>query len=96
MARKKKNKLEKMLQGTTKADAVLVKYFGKSGYSVEEVNAITSQDSVLRVSKNIMKRMLSFGMSVPELKVSIQKELDDDIAAINGNSSTKCRCRGIL
>ena len=86
---KGKTQLEKMLQGTTNADAVLVKYFGKSGYSVEEVNTITSQDSVLNVSKNIMQRMLSFGMSIPDLKVAIQKELDDDIAAINGNTSFK-------
>ena len=45
-----KVQLEKILDGTTKADAVLVKYFGKSGYSVEEVNAIESQDSILKVS----------------------------------------------
>ncbi len=84
-----KVQLEKMLQGTTKADAVLVKYFGKPVYSVEEVNTITSQDSVLKVSKNIMQRMLSFGLSVPELKGEIQKELDNDIAAINGSNTAK-------
>ncbi|MDD5151324.1 MAG: S8 family peptidase [Flavobacterium sp.] len=81
-----KTQLEKILEGTTKADAVLVKYFGKSGYSVEEVNAIESQDSILKVSKSMMQRMLSFGMSVPDLKTAIQKELDADIAAINENA----------
>ena len=33
--------------------------------------------------------MLSFGLSVPELKGEIQKELDNDIAAINGSNTAK-------
>jgi subtilisin family serine protease len=86
---KGKNQLEKLLQGTTSSDAILAKYFGKSGYSVEEVNAITSQDSVINVSKKMMQRMLSFGLSIPDLKGEIQKELDADIAAVNGNASFK-------
>ncbi len=86
---KGKDQLEKMLQATKNADDVLVKFFGKSVYSVEEVEAIKSQDSVLNGSKNIMQRMLSFGLSITDLKGEIQKELDDDIATIDGNKSTK-------
>jgi cell wall-associated protease len=83
---KGKVQLEKILEETTNADAILVKHFGKPGYSVEEVNAIESLDSILKVSKSMMQRMLSFGMSVPDLKAAIQKDLDASIASLDQNA----------
>ena len=81
-----KTQLEQMLAGTTKADSVLVKHFGKSGYTAEEVNAIDSQETELSQSKNIMKRMFSFGMSVSDLKAAIQEQLEGFDAVINGDN----------
>ncbi|WP_338408388.1 S8 family peptidase [uncultured Flavobacterium sp.] len=83
---KGKVQLEKILEETTNADAILVKHFGKPGYSVAEVNAIESLDSILKVSKSMMQRMLSFGMSVPDLKAAIQKDLDASIASLDQNA----------
>ena len=81
-----KTQLEQMLAGTTKADSVLVKHFGKSVYTAEEVNAIDSQETELSQSKNIMKRMFSFGMSVSDLKAAIQEQLEGFDAVINGDN----------
>ena len=81
-----KTQLEQMLAGTTKADAVLVKHFGKSGYTADDVNAIDSQETELSQSKNIMKRMFSFGMSVSDLKAAIQEQLEGFDAVINGDN----------
>ena len=81
-----KTQLEQMLAGTTKADSVLVKHFGKSGYTAEDVNAIDSQETELSQSKNIMKRMFSFGMSVSDLKAAIQEQLEGFDAVINGDN----------
>ena len=42
----------------------------------EDVNAITSDDKEITKSKAIMQRMLSYGLSVADLKIEIQKQLD--------------------
>lgn len=81
-----KTQLEKILERTTKADSVLTKYFGKPSYSIDEVNAIDSQDSEISQSKNIIKKMFSFGMGIPELKEAIQKELDGYNTVIKGEN----------
>lgn len=75
-AQQDKTQLEYMLAGLTKADGILIKHLGKSTYSAEEVNAIESKDSEITQSKNIMNRMLSFGLSISDLKTEIQKEID--------------------
>ena len=66
-----------MLATITEGDAAISKQLGKSSYSVEEVNAITSTDPVLQKSKADMQKMLSYGMPVSELKEAVQKQLDD-------------------
>lgn len=78
-----KTQLEKMMAAITKSDAILTKYLGKSTYTTEEVTAIDSQDAEVTQSKTIMKRMLSFGLSIPDLKVEIQKELDNASSLLN-------------
>lgn len=67
---------EKALEGTTKADDVLAKFLGKAVYTADEVNGITSDDEEISKSKSIMQRMLSYGLSVVDLKKEIQKQLD--------------------
>ncbi len=85
-AQQDKTQLENMLAGIAKADAILTKQLGKSTYNVEEVSAIESQDNEINQSKKIMKRMLSFGLSIPDLKAEIQKELDGSITTLKGDN----------
>lgn len=85
-SQEEKTQLEQIVEGTTKADSVLVKYLGKPTYSIEEVNAIDSQDPEISQSKKIMKRMFSFGMSISELKEAMQKELDGYNNVIKGEN----------
>ena len=65
---------------------VLEKYFGKTGYSTVEVNAIDSQDAEIVKSKTVMQRLNSMGMSFPEYKVSNQKRIDNYNKVINGDN----------
>ena len=81
-----KSRLEQMLATITEGDAAISKQLGKSSYTVEEVNAITSTDPVLQKSKADMQKMLSYGMPVSELKEAVQKQLDDFNALLNGDN----------
>ena len=81
-----KARLEEMASDASKADAVLTKYLGKTGYSIEEVNAITSPDAEISKSKIMIQRVNSFGMTVPEFKTEVQKELDGYNNVINGDN----------
>ena len=81
-----KARLEEMSADATKADLVLTKHLGKSGYSMEEVNAINSEDAEIAKSKMMIQRVNSFGMSVPEFKIALQKELDGYNKVINGEN----------
>jgi subtilisin family serine protease len=81
-----KTQLEKMTSDATNADVVLTKYLGKTGYSIEEVNAINSQDAEIAKSKMMIQRVNSFGMTLPEFKTAVQKELDGYNKVINGDN----------
>jgi subtilisin family serine protease len=81
-----KARLEEMATDASKADEVLTKHFGKSGYSIDEVNAITSQDADISKSKMMVQRVNSYGMTVPEFKIAIQEELDGYNQVINGEN----------
>jgi cell wall-associated protease len=81
-----KSRLEQMLSTIAEGDAAISKQLGKSSYTVEEVNAITSTDPVLQKSKADMQKMLSYGMPVSELKEAVQKQLDDFNALLNGDN----------
>ncbi|WP_367756039.1 S8 family peptidase [Flavobacterium sp. WC2430] len=81
-----KERLEELLFGTSNADAVLTKHFAKPVYTIKEVNEIESKDSTLLGSKVMMQRMLSYGLSVPELKVAIKDDIDGMIALLNGDN----------
>jgi subtilisin family serine protease len=81
-----KARLEQAFTEATNADVVLVKYFGKTGYSVEEVNAIDSQNAEITQSKNVMKRVFSFGTSFSDYITTNQKRLDGYNKVINGDN----------
>lgn len=81
-----KARLEEMSTDATNADVVLTKHFGKSNYTIEEVKAIDSKDAEITKSIAMMQRVNSFGMTVPEFKIALQKELDGYIKVINGDN----------
>ena len=77
---------QQLIETIATSDAVLVKYFGKSVYTMDEVKAITSQDPEIQKSKAAMQQMLSYGLPIADLKVAVQKQLDDQVALINGDN----------
>ncbi len=90
-----KTRLEAMSIDATNADAVLTKFFGKANYTIEEVNAINSQDAEISKSKMMIQRVNSFGLTVPEFKTALQKELDECNKVISGDN-LKTNYRKIL
>jgi len=90
-----KAQLEKMSSDATNADVVLTKHFGKTDYSVEEVNAINSEDEEISKSKKMIQRVNSFGMTLPEFKTELQKELESQENVISGEN-LKTNYRKIL
>ena len=85
-ANQAKTQIERALNGTTKADETLVKLLGKPRYSAEDLDAIDSKEPEIIQSKGIMKQMLSYGLSVADLKKEIQKELDTYLKVISGEN----------
>ena len=75
-ANQAKTQIKRALNGTTKADETLVKFLGKPTYTAEDLDAIDSKAPEVNQSKAIMKQMLSYGLSVADLKKEIQKELE--------------------
>lgn len=90
-----KTRLEAMSSDATNADAVLTKFFGKANYTIEEVNAVNSQDAEISKSKMMIQRVNSFGLTVPEFKTALQKELDECNKVISGDN-LKTNYRKIL
>ena len=81
-----KARSEQMISSLTTSDAAITKHLGKAVYTIEEVNAITTQDADLLKSKTTMQQMLGYGLPVAELKVAVQKQKDDQDALINGDN----------
>ena len=92
---KGRNQLQEMSADATKAQEILEKHFGKKDFTIEEVNAITSEDAEISKSKMRFQRIHSFGMNVTEFKAEVQKELDGYISVINGDN-LKTNYRKIL
>jgi subtilisin family serine protease len=81
-----KARSEEMLVALNENDAVLIKHFGKSVYTIEEVKAIVSQEPETQKSKVAMEQMFSYGMPIADLKVAVQKQLDGFKAALSGEN----------
>ncbi|HBS52530.1 MAG TPA: peptidase S8, partial [Flavobacterium sp.] len=81
-----KTRLEQMLATIAEGDAAVSKQLGKAIYTAEDVNAISSSDPALQKSKADMQKMLSYGMTVSELKEAVQKQLDGFKALLNGDN----------
>lgn len=83
---KGKTQMEQMTVGIAKADAILVKHLAKPVYTIEDLNAIVSQDQEVLQSKAIMQQMLSYGLPVEDLKKEIKKELDGFTKVLAGDN----------
>ncbi len=81
-----KGQLEKMVEGITKADNLLVKYLKKPIYTAQDLETITATDAEILKAKNNMQRMFTYGLSVSELKAEIDKELKGYVATVNGDN----------
>lgn len=71
-----KARTEQMIATLNESDATLAKHFGKSVYTIDEVNAIASQETEMQKSKAAMQQMLSYNLPIADLKVAVQKQLD--------------------
>jgi cell wall-associated protease len=81
-----KTRLEQMLTTLNESDATLVKHFGKSVYTLDEVKAIASEEPELQKSKASIEKMFSFGLTIVELKDAIQKQLDGFNSLLSGEN----------
>lgn len=81
-----KARTEQMIVTLNESDATLVKHFGKSVYTMDEVKAIASQEPEIQKSKAAMQQMLSYNMPIADLKVAVQKQLDGFNALLNGDN----------
>lgn len=85
-ANQTKFQIELALNGTKKADETLAKLLGKPTYTAEELDAIGSTDPEVVQSVTIIKQMLSYGLSVADLKKEIEKELESYIKVQSGEN----------
>lgn len=81
-----KVRLEEMSLDAANAEDVLTKHFGKSGYSIEEVNAISSTDISIAKSQKVFQRAKSYEMTLQEYQNSLQQEIDGYNKVISGEN----------
>jgi subtilisin family serine protease len=81
-----KARTEQMIATLNESDATLVKHFGKSVYTIDEVKAIVSQEPEMQKSKTAMQQMLSYNLPIADLKVAVQKQLDGFNALLKGDN----------
>ena len=81
-----KARTEQMIATLNESDATLVKHFGKSVYTIDEVKAIVSQEPEMQKSKAAMQQMLSYNLPIADLKVAVQKQLDGFNVLLNGDN----------
>ena len=71
-----KERMEKTLTNVNKADTAIATLLGKPVYTKEDVAAIVTEDAEMIKNKTSMTRMMGFGLSIADLKVEIQKQID--------------------
>ena len=81
-----KAKTEEMALDVAKADEVLTKHFGKPGYSIEEVNAISSTDASVAKSQKIFQRAYSNDFTILDYYKYFQEKLEGYNKVINGEN----------
>jgi subtilisin family serine protease len=81
-----KARVEQMLVTLAESQAVISKFLGKTTYTIEEVNAINTEEASILKSKSDMQRILSYKMPMDELKDVVQKQLNGHLALLNGDN----------
>ncbi|MFV5701510.1 S8 family peptidase [Flavobacterium sp. XS2P12] len=81
-----KMRSEQMLLTLNESDAILVRHFGKSIYTIEEVKALVLQEPEIQKSKAAMEQMFSYGMPIADLKVAVKKQLNGFTTALSGEN----------
>ncbi|MFA9192508.1 S8 family peptidase [Flavobacterium sp. FZUC8N2.13] len=75
-AQTEKNYYATLITQLTNADESLQKQLGKEIYTANDLEAIESKDTLIQKSKNVMQRMLSYGMPIADLKKEIQTQIE--------------------
>ncbi len=81
-----KKHYEGLLVALQDADKVIAEQLGKTVYTVEELDALDSQDALVQKSKNVMKKMFAYGMSVKGLEDTFKKEIEKNNLIISGDN----------
>jgi subtilisin family serine protease len=77
---------ENQLATTIEADKVIANQLAKEVYTFEEVDAIESQDTLVQKSKDVIKKMSAYGMSIKGLKETFIKEIEKNALIISGDN----------
>ena len=85
-AKKTKERYEKMLGGVTKAEGVFSKYFGKSDYSTEEIEAINSTDEDVKKAIETASFAKRNGLSLSGISTALKGGLKKAEATISGDN----------
>ncbi|MDY0780614.1 S8 family peptidase [Tenacibaculum sp. IB213877] len=75
-----------ILEAVTKADETLTKYFGKSEYTIKEIDAINTSDEELKKAIATAQRMNSFGLTLADAKGELSSLVKKAEATINGDN----------
>ncbi|MFA9187064.1 S8 family peptidase [Flavobacterium sp. FBOR7N2.3] len=81
-----KKHYESQLNAMQEADKVIANQLGKSVYTVEELDAIDTQDDAIQKSKIIMKKMFAYGMSIKGLEDTFKSEIEKNELIISGDN----------
>ncbi|MEL1240967.1 S8 family peptidase [Flavobacterium flavipallidum] len=95
-AQSQQNYYSKLIANLNKADNVVKKQLGKEVYSVEEIKALESKDTLVQKSKTLLERMFSYGMPIADLKGEIQKQIDAQNELLNEKESLNIDYRKVL
>jgi subtilisin family serine protease len=85
-ATKDKKRYEEMIVDATASQEIVEKHLSKKDFTIEEVNAITSDNAEISKSKMRLQRINSFGMNVAEFKIELQKEIDGQNKVLSGDN----------
>lgn len=85
-AQKIKQRYETMLSGISKADATFNKYFGKSDYTVKEIEAINTTDENLKKAIESANSAKMNGLTISGLSTALKDEIKKLKATISGEN----------
>lgn len=84
---KGKERLDLMLKTLNENDSILVKYLGKTIYTIADLKTIDSQAPEIQKSKAGIEPILSNGILIAEQKTAIQNQLDEYNESLSGESA---------